>query len=258
MADKIQNEAWYNDSDLNQLLNFSLSSHKEVIVSTAMLGTDWHITDEKGVSHRGNELKSYLSQFQLPNNKSKVIIPLNLNINHWALLYIVFSEGRPGAVYYFDPKGSETHREVAQAIKQVYPHVEICNLPIQVQASSDSVNCGPWIVEAAKTLVEDGALPTCDIQQARENQEKILASIAMLRKSCSQLRELGLFNTEKRKATLKIINNEVVKNYVDNYLDSVNQQIDTATSEDELLAHQLQHEAIIEFIAEKKAIGIYL
>lgn len=242
------NEDWYLDSDINSLLKFSLAQHEGVEVLTAMLGTDWLSANEKGYPQHGNVLKDNLVQFKPLATTSKVIIPVNLNNNHWTLLYLACEAGKPKTAYYFDPKGSYTPNDIACALNSVYPNVEILSLDSQLQADSDNNNCGVWVVEAAKSFVTSGALPSCDIQQARREHRQILDSIKATEKSCEVLSQLGLFKSSEKMATLNSISNRTLKSYVETYLDSVKQRSQTTTNTDELLAIRLQNEEIASFL----------
>jgi len=168
---------WYSDDEINNLLNYYLRENEEVMLFTAILATDLK---------RGNDLYANLLQFQDQRYQalqkgiyveSKVIIPINLYQNHWALIYLVYPQGkRIPDIYYFDPFGKTIPKEVETVLfhHHLFLGAKFRNIGERVQW--DGHNCGPWVVEVARSIANNGALPTArfNIELARELHEKIL------------------------------------------------------------------------------------
>ena len=253
MLTKNINSNWYTDTDINTLLQSCLGDKADVEVIMPLLGTDWHGDDDAGMLQTGNELKDWLQQFAFKANRT--VIPVNLDNNHWVLLYRVKAVEAAPVFYYIDPLGNGIHPEVEQAIKgSCYHHspAEIINLDSRLQARGDTINCGAWIVEAARSLVKTGALPDGDIVAAREEHQKIIASIATAQKSIQQLTSLGLFKPAKRDALLDTLSDAYTRNYVNHYLSTARGCLVRAKSHDERLAIQMQNEELIAVTKEMK------
>jgi len=168
---------WYTDDEINFLLQYYFAANSKVEILTALLGTDW-----RGEEGKYNTLQSNLQSFHqqrlltaTASVKNKVIVPINLNNNHWALLYILYNETSqdPATVYYFDPFGKAIDANVNQAVSSAFPTAEIVNIEARVQ--DDGHNCGPWIIEAARAFVRKGAEPSGNIDSARKEHQAILA-----------------------------------------------------------------------------------
>lgn len=176
---KKKDDRWYETDDINLLLQHYFAVNPNVEILTALLGTDW-----QGEEGSNNTLKANLQSFQQQRllasspTKNKVIVPVNLNNDHWVLLYILYQEKNqyPATVYYFDPFGHAINDDVNQAINDAFPTAEIVNTSARVQ--SDGYNCGPWIIEAARALVNSGAEPNGNIRAAREEHQQILAQLS--------------------------------------------------------------------------------
>lgn len=168
---------WYTDDDMNLLLNHYLKANEQVGFLDGMLGTDW----------LDNVLKDNLHQFQTQRLeaiaqgkgvKDRILIPVNLNNNHWVLVYFVFQQDASQSpdVYYFDPLGGEVNIGVKKAIKSqtLYPDLSLVNLSDCVQG--DGYNCGPWVIEAAKSIADGGKIPDkgLNINLARKKHRDIL------------------------------------------------------------------------------------
>ncbi len=78
-------------------------------------------------------------------------------------------------ITYIDPFGHPIPEALVQILHRQYPMAEIINPEIRFQ--DDGYNCGPWIVEILRQLVEtDGSLPSknFDINVARARHQSIL------------------------------------------------------------------------------------
>jgi hypothetical protein len=167
---------WYTDNQMTVLLEHYLDKNKSVTWLTPMLATDWT---------RGNDLKENLIEYQknrinlltkgLALN-NKVLIPINLDNRHWALLYFIYGDDciTPD-IYFFDPLGKEPPDVVVKLLNDIYSEkIKVINIGSRVQ--QDSYNCGPWIIEAAKSIARDGSVPDAsfNIAFAREQHAKDL------------------------------------------------------------------------------------
>ena len=185
MPNKTENEGkndgdnnWYSDEEINTLLTHYTNGNQEIELLTAMLGTNWR---------DGNDLLENLIAFnqqrlqQVQHGqmiKDKVLIPVNLNNNHWALLYIIYQQdaAKLPVIYYFDPLGAQIPSDINNALsnKQLFPATKPINIGKRIQ--NDGCNCGPWIIEAAKGIVNNRAIPDeeFDIISARSEHRSIL------------------------------------------------------------------------------------
>ncbi len=186
--------ALYTDEDINTLLTYYVSDNQNIELLTAMLGTNW----------RGrNELQENLIEFnrqrcqqiesgQAPRNK--VLIPVNLNNNHWALLYIVYQQDtdKLPVINYYDPLGHEIPSDISKALsnKENFSTIELINIGQRVQ--NDSYNCGLWLIEAVKGIVKNGSIPKddYDIVRARREHNSILVKAGYPRYSTQRQHSL--------------------------------------------------------------------
>jgi hypothetical protein len=245
--------AWYTDSDINTLLQSYLDDKTDVEAVMPLLGTDWHCNDDAGRLQTGNELKDWLQKFVFKT--ARTVIPVNLDNNHWVLLYRVKAADAAPVFYYVDPLGNRIHPDVEQAIRASCSHdsrADIINLDSRLQARGDAINCGAWIVEAARSLVKTWALPDTDIVAAREEHQQIVATINTTQKSVQQLTTLGLFKPARRDALLDTLSDTYTRNYVNHYLSTARGCLVRAKSHDERLAIQAQNEELIAAMKEMK------
>jgi curved DNA-binding protein CbpA len=164
---------WYTHEEIQQLLQQQDLATEEVDVFTPMLAT---AVDQKLEISAREALEANLRDFLQNRQSSKVIIPLNLNNQHWTLIYLQFEAQNRATFYYFDPFGHEMPEAIANILEafSIASRVTIVNLPMPLQ--TDGYNCGPWIVVAARSLVHNGELPEAgfDIHQARREQQQLL------------------------------------------------------------------------------------
>lgn len=169
---------WYTDDEMNRLLNHYVGQQQGIELLTAMLATD---------TNRGNDLRDNLVQFttnrliaisQGHQVNDKIIIPINLNENHWSLLYVILPKdaARLPSIYYFDPFGDPPPQEVVKAIQTVpmFQMAEIVNVGSRLQ--QDGFNCGPWVIEATRLIINKGIVPDrgqVDIIAARKEHRTI-------------------------------------------------------------------------------------
>ena len=73
--------------------------------------------------------------------------------------------------------------EVSIGVNTAFPQARIADIKIRVQY--DLWNCGPWIVEAARSFVSQGTLPNCQIRQARREH------VAIVEKHREEVRQLA-------------------------------------------------------------------
>ncbi len=174
---------WYTGDEIDKLFKSYLSGHSKIVYLDTMLATNY-VSQE-------NVLRDNLVQFdqrrmndirQGLEVSDRVLVPINLRNNHWALLYIIYSTDAATLpdIYYFDPLGGEAPDEVKRALQGGFSlrrlsDVTIIKLNRRVQ--HDSYNCGPWIVEAARAIARNGEVPeaSLDINQARIEHRQIIS-----------------------------------------------------------------------------------
>jgi myosin heavy subunit len=173
---------WYSDNDIDTLINYYLTanSNDSIDLFAPILGTNRIISNNKEAecrNHLQEQLEAYLheklkhiSQSAQSKVNDKLLIPVNLNQNHWTLLYIMAYKdaATPPKVYYFDSRGAEIPDDLAGALEAVFPQAKINNVGHPIQKGGD--DCGPWIVEAARTIIEQ------DSQGKTLKESAILAS----------------------------------------------------------------------------------
>jgi len=158
---------WYTDDEVNMLL----AHYLEHIQGLYLLnGLSANQLNGSTLRDNLNDFKTQRESQELAEGQGndKVILPINMGGYHWVLMYIRYPEG--GAVpefFYFDPLGQAPDQLLVNRIREVYNDTEVLNLDCRLQ--TDNCNCGPWIIEAARTLIEKAGLPepTLDINDAR-------------------------------------------------------------------------------------------
>ena len=198
---------WYTDDEINRLLHYYLKKNHTVECLTGMLGTTNLM--------KRNVLIENLKEFNIQRKKlisqgkpvkNRIIIPVNLNENHWVLFYIDSSKIKSSqqktsndqlepffqqeaanyqlalvpkqamdqpeelalnSIQYFDPLGGELPGDLRIQLSDLFPNAIITSYSKRLQ--SDGHNCGPWIVEIAQALANLASLPdaTYDIEMAR-------------------------------------------------------------------------------------------
>ena len=182
--DNMDDTHWYTDDEVNTLLMHYLTENNDIERLTAMLGT--HLNER-------NDLHVNLVQFnngrmrvirESGSIKNKVVIPVNLNLGHWVLLYITYQENQKESptINYFDPLGQAPHKDIVEALSQsdLFPGVTIT--PIGEKVQQDSYNCGPWVVEAVRGIAQSGILPGVghDIDKARSEHMAVICASDIL------------------------------------------------------------------------------
>jgi chromosome partitioning protein len=175
-----QDESWYSEDEINTLMRYYLNRQEGVCCLEAVSGT----------YENGKLLEQRLNWFERERAPEiyKAIVPINLDFRHWALLYIRYGSvsgphQRTPEIFYFDPFGDRINPICKGVLQNVYfdlfigdcfDDVQIINLDQRVQ--EDGYNCGPWIVEAARAIVTQGAIPDLgfDIFSARKAHRALL------------------------------------------------------------------------------------
>jgi hypothetical protein len=165
----------YTDNEINDLLVHYGKDSQLTLCLTCMLGT---------TSARGNDLldnlKDYIANREMAVSnggfrKNKVVIPVNLNQNHWVLLYLLFDNGAvyPKELYYYDPLGKPMPDDIINII--FFRRAEV-SLSIDVPVQTDGYTCGTWVVYFAQQIIEHGRveLDHIDIAVKRTEQMSII------------------------------------------------------------------------------------
>jgi hypothetical protein len=170
---------YYSDDEVTTLIRHYTKNKPNVDCLEAMLGTNW-----KGDQ---NTLRDNLAEYNLQRAeniangqpvKDKILIPINLYGGHWVLLYVIYQNdiAKAPQIYYFDPMGNPPPQDLSLAISDVnvFSGIEITNIGQRVQ--NDGYNCGPWVVEATRGIIDSGAIPehNYDIKGARAEHAHIL------------------------------------------------------------------------------------
>lgn len=163
---------WYSNDDINALFKHYFDNEEDVEVLTVQT----YII-----------LKDNLSEFSkarfnaIRTNKKvkfQLLIPLHINGNHWVVLYIRLERDatKPHHVTYIDPKGNPAPDWLVKMIKDsnLLATCEIISPNEKLQYNDN--DCGPMIVEAARSLIESDSLPSekFNCQSARLRHRKAL------------------------------------------------------------------------------------
>jgi hypothetical protein len=212
------NEDWYTDDKINSLLQHYLGNNETVELLDGMLAT--------AGEGQSNILKENLIQFNTNRNqklengqrvKNKVIVPINLNNDNWALLCLIYPKNRadPLQIYYFDPRGKALPTDLETTLRDgaIFRAVDITTTPGGVQ--NDCYNCGPWVVEAARSIAERASVPEAnhDIHAARREHRCILISDANSYDS-SQNHNFLKKDVSSKRNLIKIKNDAFKKDYI--------------------------------------------
>ena len=181
--------SWYSEQQVNTLIAYYCAESKDYDCISSTLGTK---------SARGIEFKDIFKQFneeRLKHGvtvKDKIIIPLNLNRDHWVLVYLDYTLGN---IYYCDPLGALMPENIRDIIRNevVFSNAEVNPLfpgshhQTAQRLQQDGYNCGPWVVEVARAIVrtegelvhgvERASCASLDMNQARKEHFATLSLI---------------------------------------------------------------------------------
>ncbi|MBY0545250.1 MAG: ankyrin repeat domain-containing protein [Gammaproteobacteria bacterium] len=181
--------SWYTDEQINPLFNRIQQTYPQVHVLDAMLGTNW-------IGAEGNEniLQTNLLAFSNLRQRAislnqpvanRVLIPVNLDHSHWALLLIHYplESSQEPAIFYFDPFGAPIHPDVLQTLRNAFfsPELHVSHLEKRLQ--NDGYNCGPWIVVVAEMLISKNCVPEVwdvNIREERKRQQRLLHEMQVI------------------------------------------------------------------------------
>ena len=160
---------WYDDDEINALLQHYVGNKvNDGLMNAISLTQRAGGTVEDNLGDRERQLRELeqLTQF----HTTAIVLPINLGNNHWAVLYIhrpdlaLDNPNDTPIITYIDPLGDGMPEELSLILQTRYPGVNIIDLgELGIRFQYDGYNCGPWIVEVIRKLVEtDGYLPTGD------------------------------------------------------------------------------------------------
>lgn len=165
-AESAADTRWYEDDDINLLMRHFFGNEDDIEVLDAISATQLG----------GETLAANLRDFEANKmtQNSRLLIPMNIGGRHWVLAYVrYYKETNITDAYYFDPLGQNIEANLERVLNQsLQGQVRVVNLDFRVQ--DDGVNCGPWIVEAARSLVFSCAIPEGNIGTIRNNFNHII------------------------------------------------------------------------------------
>lgn len=166
---------WYTHDEMSRLLDNIFGNNDDVDVFTAIDGTQFQ--GATLVDNLNDRLMQHIANESLGLKKPKhLVLPVNINGNHWVALDINLSNDANPLVAYVDPFGKAMPKNIEDAIKSVFPGISNANLivsPIRLQ--NDGYNCGPWVIESLRYIIAKGALPdNLNIEQARRAHQMII------------------------------------------------------------------------------------
>jgi len=185
-----QDEHWYDRLEIDRLLTHYFREDATVFragaVSLEEMNNDPFI----------HAIQDMHTRVALNEGITRGVLPINLRGNHWVLLYFLFPTGANdrAEIYYFDPFEEEMPPRMGAILAQFYKDKAPTILEGRVQ--EDGYNCGPWVVEAARAMAINGALPErgFDIHACREEHRGVVQAIASQAQSEKK-------RSKKRKAT---------------------------------------------------------
>lgn len=141
---------WYENDQINPLLKREFSNNEDIELLTS-LPQEFLLSNLQMVeAERNKKIK------RGDTVKNQILIPLHINTNHWTLLHIKHLESGC-RIQFLDPKGWPLSGELNKCLHQIYPNAEIVDFRLKMQDNDD--DCGPWIIEGAKILVDPHSLP---------------------------------------------------------------------------------------------------
>lgn len=171
LLDLNRRRGWYNDDQINLLLGGITAEKPGVIALTPM-----HLNRDNGDMVRQNLHERIADEIRVRSESGeslqKMLVPLNLGRNHWVALFVEFQDENYASprVRYIDPLGQPVSVVFKSAIETAFAG------PVQMEVErqrlqSDGYNCGPWIVEIFRSLLDTDGLPSADfdIRAAREH-----------------------------------------------------------------------------------------
>lgn len=151
----LTNDSWYTDHHINLLIGHYLNTRQDVHAIQGISATD----------ARGEQFFNALQDFKQRRengqlaDKTKIVVPVNLDNNHWVLLYIRYRQQENDTIpefFYFDPLGGDTPERIKNVVTSLFQR-DILNLASRRQ--HDHYNCGAWVIETAQSLVLTHSLP---------------------------------------------------------------------------------------------------
>ncbi len=208
---------WYNDDMVNGLMdlyfdNLGLGRMHAINVNAAA-GEIFL----QNLRQRENDIRRH--EQETGELIHRVVIPVNLGAydphvevagTHWAGLYILRHPeggGHP-QIWYFDPLGNgiPSDPDLARLLHDLYPTAQLNVNPFRFQY--DDYNCGPWIIEIFRSLIDGGPLPgeIFDIKKARLEHAERLGQELTLQPSLlsSGSTKVSTVPSVKRETTLPI------------------------------------------------------
>lgn len=143
----------YSGEVIDRLLKYfgDQSPNPHVHVLPACLGLDSNLLSQNQLESR---FTNYISHNRNYNKNRIVFIPVNLG-RHWValLLDIEANADLPKSIIYIDPYGNPI-LELKPVIKRLFPEIQCVSTKTQLQKEKDVVNCGPYVVEIGRYLLE--------------------------------------------------------------------------------------------------------
>ena len=169
----------YSDDEMRVLLEYYLDGHQTLKHIKVLQGTVWRSSNNlRKELFNFNQQHLRYKQEGLLSIKDKVIVPVNLNNNHWALFYIIYQQHgtKLPKAYFFDPLGYGAPEEIRDVLsdKELFPAIELFNIGRRVR--NNRYNCCLWVVEATRKIIHGGNVPSedYDIFTARQDHQRIL------------------------------------------------------------------------------------
>lgn len=167
-----QDQHWYEHLEINRLLIHYFKNEVSIFRAGAVSLEE---LNSNPFMHAIQDMHQRVAQNQ---EITRGVLPINVRGNHWVLLYFIFPtrDNDTAEIYYFDPFGVPMPKAMASRLEEFYPGKAVTNLEGRVQ--EDGFNCGPWVVEAARAMAVDAALPErgFDINARREEHKEVIAN----------------------------------------------------------------------------------
>ncbi len=186
----------YTNDDITRLLQHYVDG----------LGTDANVRSHSNVDFDNDSREAFHSAVREFINSDKearadhTLIPIQISHNHRMLLYVHYEYEEEVAqiseVKLFDPKtDTETTNNISGTLTEanIFADDDLTILPESaLQSDTDAYNSGPWIVEVARALMSNDALPDAvhDISAAKTEHVGILSQPTELERVVIDVRAL--------------------------------------------------------------------
>lgn len=203
-TEKKDESRFYEDTDVDTLIKEYTAGYNCVVYDSIAGISDYLEPRLKEISKSIKEENEYPYFILLPINVSTYGKTNYESLNHWVILSFKVNNSNSYEILYYDPLNGGIPNNVKSLITHFFEDDEIHSQTAGVD-QEDDYNCGPWIVEYARSLAQGTNRPnpgTNEILIKRKEHEKLLKEKTKLEKKTEKRKEkddLGK-NLKKKKS----------------------------------------------------------